>query len=195
MNIEFRGDIVRRAGVFLLALVTGLAIVETGFVTEATPAPAASASAAVYLEIAISGSESDRLVGAYTELAPAVEVRTWQAVNGIQTSTPLPGGLGIPAGATTVLQPGGNHLHLTGLTQDLIDGASFELILEFERAGKVAIAVSVLANAPTGGAPIISGPIAVANAWSRPVAATDSCGCSIPDSAKQWIPSATPAGS
>ena len=193
MNIEFRGDLVLRAGIFLLALITCSATFDTGSASEATPATAPTASAAVYLEIAISGSDSDRLIGAYTELAPSVEIRTWQAINGIQTSTPLPDGLEIPAEVTTLLQPGGNHLQLTGLKQDLIDGATFELILEFEHAGKVTIAVSVTANPPTGGEPFVSGSLEIANAWVRPVTASDNCGCSIPDNAKQWIPLATPS--
>jgi len=53
----------------------------------------------------------------------------------------------LPDAATTTLEPGGLHLMLFDLVEDLAPGDAFELTLEFERSVPVVVAVEVRAHA------------------------------------------------
>ncbi|MFP4312527.1 MAG: copper chaperone PCu(A)C [Nitriliruptoraceae bacterium] len=51
--------------------------------------------------------------------------------------------LPVPAGSTAVLVPGGNHLMLIDLADDLVPGDEFDLTLSFAEAGEVTVTVEV----------------------------------------------------
>lgn len=51
--------------------------------------------------------------------------------------------LEIPAGATVELVPGGYHLMLIDLAEDLVPGTEYDLTLTFAEAGDIAITVEV----------------------------------------------------
>lgn len=51
--------------------------------------------------------------------------------------------LDVPAGATIRLVPGGHHLMLLDLAQDLVPGTEFELTLIFAEAGEMTVTVEV----------------------------------------------------
>ena len=51
--------------------------------------------------------------------------------------------LDVPAGDTVSLEPGGHHLMLLELADDLVPGESFELTLEFAEAGEQTVTVEV----------------------------------------------------
>jgi len=51
--------------------------------------------------------------------------------------------LDIPAGETVSLVPGGYHLMLLELADDLVPGETFELTLTFAPAGEVSVTVEV----------------------------------------------------
>jgi copper(I)-binding protein len=52
--------------------------------------------------------------------------------------------LDLPAGETVSLQPGGHHLMLLELADDLVPGETFELTLEFATTGELTVTVEVL---------------------------------------------------
>ncbi len=52
----------------------------------------------------------------------------------------------VPDAATTTLEPGGLHLMLLDLVEDLAPGDTFELTLEFEGAGPLVVGVEVRAH-------------------------------------------------
>jgi periplasmic copper chaperone A len=54
----------------------------------------------------------------------------------------------LPGGQTVVLEPGGLHVMLLGLTAPLEVGTTFDLTLTFESAGERTVAVEVRENAP-----------------------------------------------
>jgi hypothetical protein len=56
------------------------------------------------------------------------------------------GGIPLPAGETVMLERGGLHVMLMGLTAPLEDGADVDLTLVFETAGEVAVTVPVDRN-------------------------------------------------
>jgi len=51
--------------------------------------------------------------------------------------------LPVPAGSTVLLVPGGNHLMLIDLAEDLVPGSEFDLTLTFAEAGDITVTVEV----------------------------------------------------
>jgi periplasmic copper chaperone A len=52
--------------------------------------------------------------------------------------------LDVPAGETVSLTPGGHHLMLLELADDLVPGETFEMTLEFAASGELTVTVEVL---------------------------------------------------
>lgn len=131
-----------------------------------------SGTGAAYLVIRNYGTEADRLVGAETEVAGVVEIHEVADDGGVMAMRPLADGLEIPAGDEVILEPGGYHIMLIGLTQDLRDGDAYAMTLRFEQAGEVTITVPVrrraeLAADATPTPPTSAGDLTIAGAWSR----------------------------
>ena len=110
--------------------------------------PMAKAGAA-FMEIHNSGSVEDRLIGASTPSAKRVEIHTHIMVDGVARMREIEGGLVIGADDTAILERGGDHVMMMGLTHAFEQGIEVILTLEFERAGEVTITVPVdLERAP-----------------------------------------------
>jgi hypothetical protein len=106
-----------------------------------------------YLTIENKGAAPDRLIGGSADVAGKVEVHEMAMNNGVMTMRPLDKGLTIEPGKTVKLAPGGYHLMLFDLKSPLKKGDKLPVTLEFEKAGKVAIALDVQgvgAQGPTG---------------------------------------------
>ena len=103
------------------------------------PQPAAGAkTAAGYMGISNEGAEADRLVGVETAAAEKAELHISEInAEGVSTMRHLHDGIEIPAGDTVVLEPGGMHVMLMGLTGTLTEGDMVKATLVFEHAGKV----------------------------------------------------------
>lgn len=84
------------------------------------------------------GGEPDRLVGAFSPAADAVEIRMPDPAvpDGARTVTE---GLPIPAAGVVALEPNGPHLFLRGIQQPLGVGDAIRVVLRFERAGPVTL--------------------------------------------------------
>ena len=142
---------------------------------HATPAVGGSAMAAstgaVFMTIVNGGENADRLVAIVTVVAETVEIHDIVAVDGVMHMRPLTGGLELPAGSEFVLEPGGHHLMLIGLTVDLLPGETFELTLTFEQAGIVTVESTVVTGNEKPGEglaePVLAGAITVLDVWSR----------------------------
>jgi len=134
---------------------------------------AGSGNGAAFFTVTNNGAEADRLVSASTTVAAVVEIHEIVDKDGLKEMRPLEHGLEIPAGATVTLAPGGYHIMMIGLTEDLNAGMTFELTLTFEKAGEVTVTVPVQRTAPTVDAieSIEVGDLTVAGAWSRPAPA------------------------
>lgn len=109
--------------------------------------PPAARSGVVYLKIANTGETPDLLVGASTDLGRG-ELHEHVRDGDVMRMRRLTTGIGIPAGETTALEPGGMHIMLLDLTQPLQAGATFPLTLHFERMGEHVVTVAVK---PIGG--------------------------------------------
>lgn len=103
-------------------------------------------NSAAYLTLQSSG-EDDVLVGATSELADATEVHRSFMDGSVMRMEPA-GPLAIPAGGSVELAPGGYHIMLIGLRDDLAEGTEARLTLQFGRAGELPLSLPVR---PLGG--------------------------------------------
>ncbi|MCB1548564.1 MAG: copper chaperone PCu(A)C [Hyphomicrobiaceae bacterium] len=111
--------------------------------------------AAVYFDVRVDRTASRNLTGARTELANDAQLSLFRRVGGVlrRESVPL---IGIPAGRTVRLVPGGYHVLLTGLGEPLVVGGTFNLFLEFDGEGGFEVPVQVVpagTGRPCGGPP------------------------------------------
>lgn len=120
--------------------------------SRATPGGAKIAGG--YLTIENKGSAPDLLIGGSGDFAGRVEVHEMAMNNGVMTMRSLDKGLAIEPGKTVKLAPGGYHLMLMDLKTPLKQGDKVPLTLEFQKAGKVKLALEVQgvgAQAPATG--------------------------------------------
>ena len=127
----------------------GVTVGTMEIIHPAIPAPPAGAkSAAGYLEIVNAGGAADRLLGVETAIAKRAMLHaTDHGADGVARMIHLDA-IDIPADGTVLLEPGGLHIMLMGLTGPLTEGDMIPATLVFERAGRVAIEFSV--DAPVG---------------------------------------------
>jgi copper(I)-binding protein len=102
------------------------------------PQPASSAMAAAgYMGISNAGDEADRLIGVETTVAQSAMLhKTEVNADGVASMAHVEG-IDIPANDTVVLESGGYHIMLMGLTQELTEGQMVPGVLIFEKAGRV----------------------------------------------------------
>jgi periplasmic copper chaperone A len=103
----------------------------------------AAGTGAVFMQLANEGREADRLVGGRTEIAQVVEIHETRLEGDVMKMQMLADGLEIPAGSSVRLEPGGYHVMLIGLKQDLAPGDRFELELQFEKNGTMIVEAEV----------------------------------------------------
>jgi len=102
----------------------------------------AGGNSAAYMRIVNHGGTDDRLVSAATDVADKVELHRTVMEGDRMTMQPVPA-VEVPARGEAVLEPGGLHVMLIGLTRKLEEGDSFPLRLTFEREGTVELTVEV----------------------------------------------------
>jgi hypothetical protein len=106
----------------------------------------AGADSAAYLTITNGQLQDDTLAGASSAVATSASIHQTttddSGMTGMQPATTVV----IRAGQTLVMQPGGYHVMLAGLTQPLTVGSTFQLTLTFEKTGPVSVTVEVRAS-------------------------------------------------
>ena len=105
----------------------------------------AGAESAAYLTITNGQLQDDTLVGASSPVAASASVHQTTSADSGMTGMQRADSVVIKAGQTLVMEPGGYHVMLTGLTQALTVGSTFQLTLTFEKTGPVSVAVEVRA--------------------------------------------------
>jgi periplasmic copper chaperone A len=159
-------------GVLIGSLLAGPATLQAQEIGTPAATPAAAATAAVYMTIANGGCMPDQLLGATTDVADGVEIHQTAKDGDSVAMRPLTEGLTVLAGGTTTLEPGGDHLMLIGLREDLVAGDRFLLSLSFLFSGDVSVPVNVRGDVEpssdqTPSDPASIGTIRVADAWTR----------------------------
>ena len=113
---------------------------------RATPPGARTGGA--YLTIENRGKDNDQLIRAASPVADSTELHTMRMEGDVMRMRAVTS-IGIPAGATMSLAPGGYHVMFIGLKKPLVAGQSVPLKLTFAKAGTVDVEVTV---APLDGA-------------------------------------------
>lgn len=106
------------------------------------PEPAGPTGAA-YLTIANDGDGGDRLVAVETDAASSAEIHESTLTNGV-VSMQRVDAVDVPAGGQAVLEPGGMHVMLIDVDQDLSVGDTVELTLVFDGAGEQVVDAEVV---------------------------------------------------
>jgi copper(I)-binding protein len=103
-----------------------------------------TANAAVFMTI--TSPAPDRLVAASTPVARQTDLMTMTG-DSREMEMKYLAHMGIPADKPVSLNPAGWHVWLTDLKQPLKAGQTFPLVLEFEKAGRREVTVSIIAPA------------------------------------------------
>lgn len=100
---------------------------------------------AAYMVLENAGA-ADRLISAETDVAGVVEIHTSEMDDeGVMRMRPLTDGLEIPANGSVTLQPGGYHIMLMELQQDLAEGETITLTLNLESGQSLTVEAEVRA--------------------------------------------------
>ncbi len=99
---------------------------------------------AAYMRVRNTGAEADTLLKATCDAAMMVQVMETTMENDVMSMGEVPG-IDLPAGSTVELKPGGYHVMLMNLVQEIKDGTTISVTLEFEKAGTITLEVPVKA--------------------------------------------------
>lgn len=99
-------------------------------------------NSAAYVAIK-NANATDTLVAAKSDVAASVELHTVIEENGVMKMRPVEGGIEIPGMGMQMLKPGGFHIMLIGLTNELKSGDTFAVTLTFANAGDVTVTIPV----------------------------------------------------
>jgi len=127
---------------------------------------------AAYMTITNNGDEDITLTGAEVDFAESVETHETTVEDDVARMAEIEGGIVIPAGETVELRPGGLHLMLINITEDLIAGETAEITLIFDSGSTVTATFPITDEAPedqNGG--VETDDLVIEGFWIRPAAA------------------------
>lgn len=117
--------------------------------------PGAPNTGAYALLLNLTASD-DTLVSAATKITQATELHEMtMGANDVMEMRPVEGGIPVPAGGTARLQPGGLHVMLIGLTQELPAGSTVQITYTF--ASGYVVTLDVPVHAPDAGGMAMGG--------------------------------------
>lgn len=96
----------------------------------------------VFMQLKNDGRQADRLLKSSAAIARQTELHTHTLAGGVARMTEVKA-IEIPAGTTTELKPGGLHVMLIELARPLDAGEQFPLTLDFEKAGRQTVTVTI----------------------------------------------------
>lgn len=114
--------------------------IEDPYARSASPA---AKTGAAFMHIMNNGDVDDRLIAVHTDVAMMPELHTHIMEDGIAKMREVEGGFEILAGEATILERGGLHIMLMGLTRPLLHGEVITLTLVFEQSGELTIEIPV----------------------------------------------------
>lgn len=97
---------------------------------------------AVFMNIKNETPEDDKLIKANANVSKKVELHTHIKEGDIMRMRAVEN-IDIPANGETALEPGGLHVMLIDLNEDLVEGQQIPLNLTFEKAGEVQVMAEV----------------------------------------------------
>lgn len=117
------------------------------------PANAAMPNSAAYVLLVNLTTKDDVLVSVETDVAASPELHEMTMGAGdVMQMSPVDGGIPVPAGSAVQLRPGGLHIMLIGLTQELAVGGMVEMTLTFAESDPMTLTLPIRepAEAPAG---------------------------------------------
>jgi len=142
----------KRVAIFLIStvfLLGSCSIVEDIEVHEAWSRPTAQGNtAAAYFSLHNHTQSDDELIGASSTISDAVEIHESKMENDVMTMNMV---MSVPlaAGEELSFEPGGLHVMLVGIKQELKKGDHFELTLHFKNHADITVNIKVDDQAPT----------------------------------------------
>lgn len=106
------------------------------------PSPMAAGNGAVYMTLMNEGGSDDTLLSAETDVAEVVELHESKIVDDVMKMSPV-ANIAVPAGGTAKLEPGGLHVMLIDLKEELKPGNKISLTLNFETSGPMTIEAEI----------------------------------------------------
>ena len=104
--------------------------------------PKGAKTGAAYMTLMNKGPSSDRLIGATTLLADKVQFHQEIEDSGVSHMREMPG-VDLAPGAKIVFKPGALHMMIVGLRQPLTQGQTFQLTLQFQKAGNLNLTIPI----------------------------------------------------
>ncbi len=108
----------------------------------ARPSPMTAGNGAVYMQLSNAGGSADALVSASTDVAEVVEIHESFMENDVMKMRPVEK-VDVPAGGMAALEPGGLHVMLINLKQQLEPGSKISVTLNFEQSGPLNIEAEI----------------------------------------------------
>jgi copper(I)-binding protein len=152
------GAVLHAAGAVLMLALTGCGASSAEEAPSASESPGVAVSDAwvratagtddpsmtgAFMAIDNEGVDDVSLTGASSPVASMVELHEMAMVDGSPVMRRIDGGIEIEAGYGQVLMPGGNHVMLMGISEELAPGDEVELVLEFSDGSREELTVPV----------------------------------------------------
>jgi hypothetical protein len=128
----------------VFAAVTEQVQVLDGYVREV---PAGQQISAAFMTVHNDDMSDHKIVSASSPAAKTVELHTHTHENGMMKMRQVPD-IAIPAGGDTFLKPGGLHIMLIGLTQELKKDVPVSVIIKFEDGSEKILSLPVKSIMP-----------------------------------------------
>jgi len=133
----------RTAAAFTLLCLSAFAQAEITIETPYVRAvPPGQMNSAAFMQLNNSGSEQVALISASSSIAKNVELHNHINADGVMKMRQVDK-VNIAANGTASLQPGGYHIMLIGLNQDLTEGQEIDLKLQFSDNSEQALTIPV----------------------------------------------------
>jgi copper(I)-binding protein len=106
------------------------------------PSPMVAGNGAVYMMLMNEGGANDALISAETDVAEVVELHETKMEGDMMKMSPV-SKVEVPAGGSTALKPGGLHVMLINLQEELVPGEKIKLTLNFEKSNPLTIEAEI----------------------------------------------------
>lgn len=98
---------------------------------------------AAFMHIMNTGDTDDRLIDVRTDAAKRTELHTHVMEDGIAHMMRVEEGFALPAGGMAVLERGGNHVMMMGLTGPFVQGETVTVTFVFEHADEMEVEIMI----------------------------------------------------
>ncbi len=106
------------------------------------PSPMKAGNGAVYMVLTNEGGEDDALISAKSDVSEVVELHETKMEGDMMKMQPV-SKIEVPAGGSARLEPGGLHVMLINLKQELVEGEKVTLTLNFEKSDPITIEAEI----------------------------------------------------